>query len=71
MPSRRSKTDCTVNGQLRPAAGTVAALIRELGLAGKKIAVEKNGEVIPKSKHKTEPIRPGDILEIVSAVGGG
>ena len=71
MPSARPKTDCVVNGQSRPATGTVAALVRELGLAGKKIAVEKNGEVVPKSRHQTEPVRPGDILEIVSAVGGG
>ena len=62
---------CTVNGQPRPARGTVAALVRELGLAGKKIAVEKNGEVVPRGQHKTERVRPGDAFEIVSAVGGG
>ena len=46
-------------------------MVRELGLGGKKIAVEKNGEVVPRSRHGSEPVAPGDILEIVAAVGGG
>ena len=66
-----SESHCVVNGQRRPAGGTVAALVRELGLGGKKIAVEKNGEVVPRSRHGSEPVAPGDILEIVAAVGGG
>ena len=49
----------------------MASLVRELGLAGRKIAVEKNGTVIPKSRHAAEPVRAGDVLEVVAAVGGG
>ena len=66
-----AKNHCVVNGESRPAGGTVAALVRQLGLAGQKIAVEKNGEVVPRNQHKTETVRPGDKLEIVRAVGGG
>ena len=65
------KTNCVVNGLSRPAGGTVASLVRELGLVGRKIAVEKNGTVVPKSRHSAEPVRAGDVFEIVSAVGGG
>lgn len=42
-----------------------------LELLGKRIAVEKNGEIIPKSRHGQEMIQDGDSLEIVVAVGGG
>ncbi|MCH9705769.1 MAG: sulfur carrier protein ThiS [Proteobacteria bacterium] len=63
----------TVNGEVRACQGTltVAALLVELALQQKKIAVEKNGTIIPKSQHATVPICPGDVLEIITAVGGG
>lgn len=54
-----------------PARGTVAALLGELGLTGRRIAVERNGEIVPRSRHDTEALAPGDRLEIVVAVGGG
>ncbi|HMM52057.1 MAG: sulfur carrier protein ThiS [Lautropia sp.] len=62
-----------VNGEARPlpAPGTVAALLAEMGLAGRRIAVERNGEIVPRSRHETEALVPGDRLEIVVAVGGG
>ncbi len=54
------------------AAGlTVAALLAGLRLSGRKIAVEKNGEIVPKSRHAFETLKNGDVLEIVRAVGGG
>ena len=53
------------------ADATVADLVRALGLAGKRIAVEKNGEIVPRSRYATTPVAPGDRLEIVGAVGGG
>ena len=63
----------TVNGQVQrfeqPLA--VAALLAKLTLAGKKVAVERNGEIVPKSAHPTTLIADGDRLEIVAAVGGG
>lgn len=71
MSSVSRKNGCVVNGLPRPSGGTVASLVRDLGLTGRKIAVEKNGAVVPKSRHAAEPVRPGDVFEIVSAVGGG
>ncbi|WP_371324266.1 sulfur carrier protein ThiS [Dechloromonas sp. ZY10] len=62
-----------INGEARQFAEalTVAGLIEVLGYAGKRIAVEKNGEIVPKSQHATTPLASGDQLEIVVAVGGG
>ena len=64
----------TVNGKPRtidaPMA-TVAELLRELALEGKRIAVEKNGEIVPRSRYAGTPIESGDVFEIVGAVGGG
>lgn len=62
-----------VNGQnhdLVPQS-TVASLLETLGFAGKRIAVERNGEIVPKSQHGSTVLRAGDRLEIVIAVGGG
>ena len=53
----------------RPLA--VADLIAQLSLAGKRVAVEKNGEIVPKSAHRATLVADGDRLEIVAAVGGG
>ena len=50
---------------------TVAALTELLGLAGKRIAIERNGEIVPRSQHPTVWLATGDRLEIVVAVGGG
>lgn len=50
---------------------TVNALLEREGLRGKRVAVEKNGEIVPKSLHATTPVVSGDQLEIVVAVGGG
>ena len=49
----------------------IAALLSRLELAGKKIAVEHNGEIVPKSAHASTLVADGDALEIVVAVGGG
>jgi sulfur carrier protein len=49
----------------------VADLIARMQLAGKRIAVEKNGEIVPKSALGATMIADGDRLEIVVAVGGG
>ena len=64
----------TVNGQARSLDQSVAdvlALVRALGLEGKRIAVERNGEIVPKSRYADTSLAPGDRLEIVGAVGGG
>jgi len=49
----------------------VAELVARLQLAGKKIAVERNGEIVPRSAHTATQLADGDALEIVVAVGGG
>lgn len=63
----------TVNGENRemPENATVAFLVDMLELTGKRIAVELNGEIVPKSQHPTTLISNGATLEIVVAVGGG
>jgi len=64
----------TINGTLRSfdrPVRTVADLVRELCLEGKRIAVERNGEIVPKSRYAETAVAPGDALEIVGAVGGG
>lgn len=63
----------SVNGQPRHFEPPldVAGLLRLLDLAGKRLAVERNGEIVPKSQHGSTAIADGDRLEIVIAVGGG
>lgn len=62
-----------VNGDARPLPepATVSALLGELGLVGRRIAVERNGEIVPRSRHAQQTLEAGDRLEIVVAVGGG
>ena len=56
---------------LEPAPTTVAELVRALNLEGKRIAIERNGEIVPKSRYSDTPVAAGDRLEVVAAVGGG
>jgi sulfur carrier protein len=62
-----------LNGQTKTLPGPicVSALIDELGYTGKRIAVERNGEIVPKSTYAGVMLEAGDRLEIVVAVGGG
>lgn len=61
-----------INGESRQFSEvlTVAGLIDQLGYVGKRIAVERNGEIVPKSLHAATILVSGDQLEIVVAVGG-
>jgi sulfur carrier protein len=63
----------TVNGKAHPLEQPleISALLARLELSGKKIAVERNGEIVPKSAHAHTLLADGDQLEIVVAVGGG
>ncbi|MFN3543938.1 MAG: sulfur carrier protein ThiS [Thiobacillus sp.] len=65
--------ELVVNGEVRrfSALLTVAQLVELLDLAGKRIAVERNGEIVPRSRHADTLLADGDRLEIVVAVGGG
>ncbi len=49
----------------------IAGLLERLQLAGKRVAVERNGEIVPRSRFAQTPLANGDRLEIVVAVGGG
>lgn len=63
----------SVNGQVQrvePGAD-VARLLQMLELSGKRIAVERNGEIVPRSRYAGTRLADGDALEIVVAVGGG
>ena len=61
-----------VNGEPREvAAATILALVEELGLDARKVAVERNLSIVPKSLHATTPIAEGDRIEVVQFVGGG
>ncbi len=77
IPITRSRLmqriEVTVNGSARelPRGTSVAQLLAELDTAGKRVAVERNGEIVPKSQHASTDLIEGDRLEIVVAVGGG
>jgi sulfur carrier protein len=61
-----------VNGEPREtAAPTVLALVEELGLDVRKVAVERNLEIVPRSLHAQTAIADGDRIELVQFVGGG
>ena len=49
----------------------IVALLERLQLAGKRVAVERNGEIVPRSRFAQTALADGDRLEIVIAVGGG
>jgi sulfur carrier protein len=63
----------TVNGERREFDEPLlyAQLVEHLGLTGKRIAIERNGEIVPRSQFSARSIVDGDKLEIVVAVGGG
>ena len=62
-----------VNGAARDfsAAPTFEELLCELALAGRRIAVERNGEIVPRSRFAEARVADGDRIEVVVAVGGG
>lgn len=63
----------TINGEPKRfhEALTVAQLIERLELTGKRIALERNGQIVPRGQFGEERLADGDRLEIVVAVGGG
>jgi sulfur carrier protein len=66
--------DVMLNGsphRFDPPPATVADIVRALNLEGKRIAVEMNGAIVPKSLYGETRVAAGDQLEVVAAVGGG
>ena len=68
-----SRVIVTVNGAATqlPDGSSIAVLVEQLQLAGRRIAVEVNEEIVPKSAHAQTPLRDGDRVEVVHAIGGG
>ena len=62
-----------LNGESRrlDRAVTVAQLLTELGLAERRVAVEVNREIVPRSEHARRELRDADQVEVVVAIGGG
>lgn len=71
--SSDSRLPIVVNGQPREitAATTLAALLQQLEIPSRGVAVEINGQIVPRAKHADHRLATGDRLEIVSFVGGG
>ena len=65
--------ELTVNGALQtfPQNTSVAQLLEQMNLGGKRVAIERNGEIVPRSQFGDVQLASGDQLEIVAAVGGG
>ncbi|OQW68609.1 MAG: thiamine biosynthesis protein ThiS [Methylotenera sp.] len=64
----------SINGNVKifeVAELTVESLVAALNLSGKRLAIEKNGEIVPRSQFADIFLQDGDKLEIVGAVGGG
>jgi sulfur carrier protein len=62
-----------INGAARevPEATSMSRLIEDLGLAGRRVAVEVNEELVPRSRFPSHRLAPRDRVEIIHAVGGG
>ncbi len=67
------RIDVVINGEARTVVHgtTVAGLIGELGLGDRRVAVERNREVVPRAAHATTVLAAGDRIELVTFVGGG
>lgn len=72
-PRYNGRMQITLNGDARDCApGTsVLALLDAAGYGGKRVAVEVNLEIVPRSAHATHVLTEGDRVEIVHAIGGG
>jgi sulfur carrier protein len=65
--------DIHLNGEPRriDANTTLGALLQVEGLAGRRVAIELNGEIVPRGEHDVRELHKGDRVEIVHALGGG
>jgi sulfur carrier protein len=65
--------DLIVNGEPKqvPEHTNITQLIEMMGLAGKRLAMEINREIVPRSTFDSRELQPGDQVEIVQAIGGG
>ena len=72
-PVMQTAVTLTLNGEARAFDGpmTVAGLLASLGLETRKVAVERNAEIVPRSIYAETWLESGDALEIVHFIGGG
>jgi sulfur carrier protein len=63
----------TINGEIKVVAASISLteLIASLDLTNNRVAIERNGAIVPRSQHPQTLLTEGDTLEIVVAVGGG
>lgn len=63
----------SINGAMQQfdAPISITALIEHMQIGNKRIAIERNGEIVPRGQFNTQMLSDGDTLEIVVAVGGG
>jgi thiamine biosynthesis protein ThiS len=62
----------TLNGESKVTqAATIAALVAELSLNTRQVAIERNREIVPRSTYETAVLAEGDVVEIVAFIGGG
>lgn len=62
----------TINGEAKGCAGlSVAQYLETTAYDSKRIAVEKNGDIVPKAAYADTILQEGDVVEVVSFVGGG
>ena len=73
MDSPAADITIRVNGEplAVPARCTLDELLERMGMAGQRVAVERNEDVVPRSEHATTGLQEGDRIEIIRAIGGG
>jgi sulfur carrier protein len=73
FPEQMKSINLVINGESRAFQSplNVMELVETLGYTGKRMAIERNGEIVPRSTYGTTQLLEGDALEIVVAVGGG
>ena len=69
--NRRTKILLNGSEKILDTAPSVASLLQELGLADKRVAVEINCEIVPRSQHAGRILSDNDRVEVVVAIGGG
>lgn len=72
-PGDNPRMDIRLNGEplALPASSTLTDLLAAQGLTQRRVAVEVNGEIIPRGRHAEHRLAEGDVVEIVHALGGG
>lgn len=67
------QSEIIVNGEKRsvPEGLTLAELVHDLDLGGRRVAVEVNEEIVPRSRYAEHVLNGGDRVEVVAAIGGG